>query len=298
LPRWTSPEEVAEAPALHPTAHRSPAHMNLQEKEQKLEGLLHELKRVLVAYSGGVDSAYLAWKAHQVLGNNALAVTAESPSVPSHQRRMALQVAAQFGFPHEVIRTDEVENPEYRENPPNRCYFCKDELFSRLSSLARERAFACVLDGLNADDLGDYRPGRSAAEQHGVRSPLVEVGLTKEEIRELSRHAGLPTADQPASACLASRFPYGVKITDEKLRLVDRGEEALRAMGFRVFRVRHHEEMVRLEFGREDLVRALNPKMAADLTAVFKGLGYRFVTLDLEGYRSGSANEVLVRFPA
>ena len=272
--------------------------MNLQEKEQKLEGLLHELKRVLVAYSGGVDSAYLAWKAHQVLGNNALAVTAESPSVPSHQRRMALQVAAQFGFPHEVIRTDEVENPEYRENPPNRCYFCKDELFSRLSSLARERAFACVLDGLNADDLGDYRPGRSAAEQHGVRSPLVEVGLTKEEIRELSRHAGLPTADQPASACLASRFPYGVKITDEKLRLVDRGEEALRAMGFRVFRVRHHEEMVRLEFGREDLVRALNPKMAADLTAVFKGLGYRFVTLDLEGYRSGSANEVLVRFPA
>jgi len=252
------PEEVAEAPALHRTAHRSPAHMNLQEKEQKLEGLLHELKRVLVAYSGGVDSAYLAWKAHQVLGNNALAVTAESPSVPSHQRRMALQVAAQFGFPHEVIRTDEVENPEYRENPPNRCYFCKDELFSRLSSLARERAFACVLDGLNADDLGDYRPGRSAAEQHGVRSPLVEVGLTKEEIRELSRHA---RASHRGPACL--RLPrlalsYGVKITDEKLRLVDRGEEALRAMGFRVFRVRHHEEMVRLEF------RTRRPRQGAE----------------------------------
>lgn len=254
--------------------------------------------RALVAYSGGVDSAYLAWKTHQVLGEDALAVTADSPSVPSQQRRMALQVAAQFGFPHELIRTDEVENPDYRENPPDRCYYCKDELFTRLSSMAAERGFAYVLDGLNVEDLGDYRPGRKAADEHRVRSPLVEADLTKEEIRELSRRAGLPTADQPASACLASRFPYGVKITDEKLRLVDRGEEALREMGFRVFRVRHHDEMVRLELGREDLVRALNIEMAARLTSLFKGLGYKYVTLDLEGYRSGSANEVLVQFDA
>ncbi len=272
--------------------------MNLSEKEQRLEALLRQMGRVLVAYSGGVDSSYLAWKAHQVLGNDALAVTADSPSVPSHQRRTALQVAAQFGFPHELIHTDEVDNPDYRENPPNRCYYCKDELFTRLSSMAEERGFAFVLDGLNAEDLGDYRPGRKAADEHRVRSPLVEAGLAKEEIRELSRCAGLPTAEQPASACLASRFPYGIKITDVKLRLVDRGEEALREMGFRVFRVRHHDEMVRLELGREDLARALNAEMAAKLAGVFKGLGYKYVTLDLEGYRSGSANEVLIQFDA
>ncbi len=272
--------------------------MNLREKEKRLENSLCQMGRVLVAYSGGVDSSYLAWKAYQVLGKNALAVTADSPSVPSQQRRVALQVAAQFGFPHEFINTDEVENPDYRENPPNRCYYCKDELFTRLSSIAAERGFAFVLDGLNAEDLGDYRPGRKAADEHRVRSPLVEAGLTKEEIRELSRRAGLPTAEQPASACLASRFPYGVKITDEKLRVVDRGEEALREMGFRVFRVRHHDEMVRLELGREDLARALNMEMAARLTGLFKSLGYKYVTLDLEGYRSGSANEVLAQFDA
>jgi uncharacterized protein len=268
--------------------------MDLLEKEQKLESILRDLGTVLVAFSGGVDSSYLAYKAHQVLGSKALAVTGDSASVPSHQRRTALQVASQFGFPCEFINTGEVQRDEYRENPPNRCYFCKDELFTRLGALADERGFSAIVDGLNTDDLGDHRPGRIAAGEHQVRSPLVEAGLNKAEIRELSRRAGLPTADQPASACLSSRFPYGVPITEEKLRLVDKGEEALREMGFRIFRVRHHDAMVRLEFGTEDLVRALNPEVAARLTRLFKGLGYKFVTLDLEGYRTGSANEVLV----
>ncbi len=268
--------------------------MTLQEKEQNLESVLRDIGKILVAYSGGVDSSYLAWKAHQVLGNNSLAVTGESASVPSNQRRMAMQIAAQFGFPHEVVNTYEMSRNEYKENPPNRCYFCKDELFSLLKSIASERGYSAVADGLNADDLGDFRPGRQAAVEHSVRSPLVEAGLTKAEIRELSRRAGLPTADVPASACLSSRFPYGVAITEEKLQMVDKGEEALRAMGFRLFRVRHHEELARLEFGPDDLVRALNPEVAARLARLFKGLGYKFVTLDLEGYRSGSLNEVLV----
>jgi len=268
--------------------------MNLEQKEKKLEDVLQSLGPMLVAFSGGVDSSYLAYKAHQVAGDRVLAVTADSPSVPAHQRKMALRLAEHCGFPHEVIRTDEVDLEEYRENPPNRCYFCKDELFAKLTVMAKERGYAAIVDGLNADDLGDYRPGRQAARRHNVRSPLMESGLTKDEIRELSRRAGLPTADQPASACLASRFPYGVRITDEKLRRVDQGEETLRDMGFRIFRVRHHEETVRLEFGPEDMARALNREMAARLCSVFKALGYRYVTLDLEGYRTGSLNEVLV----
>ncbi len=269
--------------------------MDLNEKEKKLDGILLGLDRVLVAYSGGVDSSFLAFKANQALGERALAITADSPSVPSHQMKMALQIAAQFRLNHEVIRTDEMDRSEYRDNPPNRCFFCKDELFTKLQQIAYERGFSAILDGLNADDLGDYRPGREAASKHLVRSPLVEAELSKEEIRELSRRAGLPTADQPASACLASRFPYGVRITEENLRRVDQGEEALREMGFRIFRVRHHEELVRIEFGQEDLLKALNPEAARRLTALFKGLGYKFVTLDLEGYRSGALNEVLVR---
>ncbi len=267
--------------------------MKLVEKEQKLEELLKSLSPVIVAFSGGVDSSYLAYKAYQVLGPEAIAVTADSASVPSHQRRMVSRIIDQIGIIHRIIYSGELERAEYAANLPNRCYFCKDELFTRLRALANEYGSAVILDGLNVDDLGDFRPGRKAAEEHGVRSPLLEVGLNKEEIRELSRRAGLPTADQPASACLASRFPYGVRITEEKLKVVDQGEETLRGMGFRIFRVRHHEHLVRLEFGPDDFAKALNRETARRLAQYFKGLGYKYITLDLEGYRMGSANEVL-----
>jgi pyridinium-3,5-biscarboxylic acid mononucleotide sulfurtransferase len=267
--------------------------MTLEEKENRLEELLKSMAPVMVAFSGGVDSTYLAYKAHQVLGSQSLAITAESASVPSRQRRMAEQVVRQFGIHHRIVYSKELERPEYSANPSDRCYYCKDELFTILRTVAKEHGAATILDGLNADDVGDFRPGRKAGEKHSVRSPLLEAGLNKSEIRELSRRAGLPTADLPASACLSSRFPYGVRITEELLKIVDQGEEALSGMGFTVFRVRHHDNMVRLEFGQEDLKKALNPEMASRLTALFKGLGYKYVTLDLEGYRTGSANEVL-----
>jgi uncharacterized protein len=267
--------------------------MTLEEKEIRLENLLKSLAPVVVAFSGGVDSSYLAYKANQVLGSQSLAVTAESPSVPSQQRRMANQIVSQFGLNHKIVHSRELDRAEYRANPSNRCYYCKDELFTILQAIARECGSSTIVDGLNADDLGDFRPGRKAGEDHEVRSPLLEAGLNKSEIRELSRRAGLPTADLPASACLSSRFPYGVQITEEKLKIVDQGEEELRAMGFRVFRVRYHDHIVRLEFGQEDLKKALNPEMAALLASKFKSLGFKYVTLDLEGYRTGSANEVL-----
>jgi uncharacterized protein len=270
--------------------------MNLQElekKERRLEEILAESAPVVVAFSGGVDSSYLAWKAHAVLGDRMTAVTAESASVPSHQRRLAARVIGDFGIPHKIVQSEEIGREEYNRNDANRCFHCKDEVYAKLQAVAAASGSSTVLDGLNADDLGDYRPGRKAALKHGVRSPLMEAGLTKNDIRELSRRAGLPTADEPASACLASRFPYGVKITEEKLKQVDQGEEFLRGMGFRVFRVRHHETLVRIELGTEELAKALNPETAAKLVAAFKGFGYRFVTLDLEGYRTGSANEVL-----
>ncbi len=272
--------------------------MKLEDKERKLKEILESLKPAVIAFSGGVDSSYLAYKAHQVLGAEALAVTAESPSVSSQQRRMAAVIVSQTGIRHKTIYSRELDRPEYSSNPVNRCYYCKDELFARLQDIAGECGAVAVLDGLNADDLSDFRPGRKAGEEHRVRSPLLEAGLTKSDIRELSRRAGLPTADMPASACLSSRFPYGVEITEEKLKIVDRGEEALRDMGFKIFRVRHHEHLVRLEFGVDDLKKALKPKVASRLAATFKGLGYKYVTLDLEGYRTGSANEVLSELSA
>jgi uncharacterized protein len=252
------------------------------------------MRSVVVAFSGGVDSAYLAWAATEVLGARALCITAESPSYPAHHRQLALTVARQFKLHHEIIFTGEVEKPEYRANPENRCYFCKRELYTRLTQIARERAFDHVADGTNADDRGDYRPGRVAAREHGVRSPLDEAGLTKAEIRDASRRAGLPVWDEPASACLSSRIPYHHEVTPEKLRQIERGEEALHALGFRVCRVRHHDSLARVEVAREDLPRALEPHMLDAIVRELQAAGYESVTIDPRGYRTGSLNEGLI----
>jgi len=267
------------------------------EKEQALCETLASLESVIVAYSGGVDSAYLAYIAHLTLGDRAVAVTADSPSYPERHRSLAAQIARDFGLRHEIIHTNELERPEYRANPSNRCYYCKHELYTHLSRLAASR-HAIVVDGNNADDRGDYRPGRQAAREFGVRSPLDEVDLTKDEIRALSRRAGLPTWDEPASACLSSRIPYYAEVTDEKLRMIERAEEALRALGFRVFRVRHHDELARIEIARDEMPRALEADTAAAIVRALKGVGYRYVSLDLQGYRMGSLNEGLFLRPA
>ena len=267
--------------------------MSLEAKEQKLLELLRGYDSILVAFSGGVDSAYLAHMANKVLGERALSVTAFSPSVSERQKQEALDFARRHDLRHRVIETEEVENDAYRANPSNRCYFCKNELYTKLSGMAQEMGGPVIVDGTNADDLGDYRPGRAAAEELSVRSPLVEAGMTKQDVRVLSRREGLETWDKPASACLSSRFPYGIHITEERLRLVDRGEELLRNLGFRVFRVRYHEQLVRIEIAREEMSRALTPEMADLLSEEFRTLGFKFITLDLSGYRSGSANEVL-----
>ncbi len=263
------------------------------QKEASLAEILKDLKSVVVGFSGGVDSAYLAYMANRTLGEDALCVTAISPSYPSFQKEETTDFVKRYRLNHLMIESAELDNPKYRENSPSRCYFCKNELFSKLRALAREKGYHAVIDGTNFDDLQDFRPGRRAAEEHDVRSPLLEAQMSKLDIRELSRKAGLPTWDKPALPCLSSRFPYGTSISPEKLSIVDRGENILRDFGFRVFRVRFHEELVRLEFSPEELPKAMNMTMAAILVKEFKGLGFKFVTIDLEGYRSGALNEAL-----
>jgi uncharacterized protein len=265
----------------------------LRGKEEKLFGILRDLGRVLVAYSGGTDSAYLAWAARQALGDQCIAITADSPSIPESHKRDAIEFAKQFGIRHELIPSYEFENPAYAANNPDRCFHCKDELFRRMEQIAPAFGGAAIVYGVNTDDLGDYRPGQSAARMHGVKAPLVDAGLSKAEIRELSRRAGLPTWDRPAAACLSSRIPYGTPVTPENIRQVETAEEELRGLGFRQFRVRYHTELARIEIARDEMERALSLEMFDKLSAIFKRLGFTYVTLDLNGYRQGAMNEVL-----
>lgn len=272
-------------PAVEPQA--------LEAKREKLYGILRDLENVIVAYSGGIDSAYLAWVANEVLGDRAVAITADSASIPESHKRDAEQFAREQGFRHEYIDTYEFDNPDYVKNDKDRCFHCKDELFTRLEQVGRERGVANIIYGVNMDDLGDYRPGQRAAKIHEVKAPLVEAGLYKAEIRELARLAGLPVWDRPASACLSSRIPYGTAVTPTVVKTVEKGEEEIKALGFRQFRVRFHGELVRIEIAREELEKALDPSMAARFVEIFKPLGFHYVTLDLEGYRQGSMNAVL-----
>ncbi len=265
----------------------------LESKQDKLFSILGEMGCVIVAYSGGTDSAYLAWAAHRALGGSALAITADSASIPESHKRDAEDFVRRFAIPHEYIETHEFENPDYLKNDQNRCFHCKDELFACLEEVGRARGIAHIVYGVNQDDLGDYRPGQNAAKIHQVKAPLVDAGLSKAEIRELSRLAGLPTWDRPASACLSSRIPYGTPVTIQNIKTVEKGEEEIKTLGFRQFRVRFHGEVVRIEIARDELARALTTEMAARFTAIFKKLGFKYVTLDLEGYRQGSLNEVL-----
>jgi uncharacterized protein len=264
-----------------------------EEKEKLLLSCLAEISSIVVALSGGADSAYLAWAANRALGNRALSVTALSPSFPAYDREIVEQFVKKQALRHEFIETHEIENPAYRANQPDRCYFCKDELFSALDDLARSRRFAAVAYGVNADDTLDFRPGHRAATEHKVLAPLLDANLAKSEIRALSQRAGLPTWDRPASACLASRVPYGTEVTLERLALVERGEAALRELGFRQFRVRIHDNLARVEVAQEELPRALSQEMAAAIAERLKSAGFAYVALDLQGYRQGSLNEAL-----
>jgi uncharacterized protein len=267
--------------------------MRVQEKRDLLFERLTAAGRLLVAYSGGVDSAYLAWAAHEALGDKMLAIVADSPSLARTHLADALAFANQHGIPTEVVTTGEMDRPEYARNDSRRCFFCKDELFTVAEKFRAERGFEHIAYGVNADDTHDYRPGQQAAKAHGVIAPLAEAQLTKQDIRQLAREAGLSVWDKPASACLSSRIEYGRPVTLEALTAVERGEDSLRALGFRQFRVRHHGQIARIEIAREELPRALTVEMAAELTRVFKELGFTYVTLDLEGFRSGSMNAIL-----
>jgi uncharacterized protein len=266
---------------------------NLASKRTALDVKLNSLGRTLVAYSGGVDSAFLAWAAHQILGENMLAVIADSPSLARTHLQDAIAFATEQNIPLEVIATNELDRPDYIRNDASRCFHCKDELFSVMEDFRNARAFDSIAYGVNVDDQGDFRPGQAAARQHHVAAPLLEANLSKQEIRELSRAAGLRIWDKPASACLSSRIEYGRPVTRDALSVVEQGEDALRNLGFRQFRVRHHGEIVRIEVAREELAGALTAEMAAEFTRIFKALGFKFVTLDLEGFRSGSMNRLL-----
>jgi uncharacterized protein len=267
--------------------------LSAEQKENLLLSRLAEIPSVIVALSGGADSAYLAWAAHRALGRHALAVTALSPSFSAYDRSVVETFVGALRVPHEFIETHELENPAYRANAPDRCYFCKDELFTALDQLAQSRGFAAVAYGVNADDTLDFRPGHRAALEHQVLAPLLDAALRKLEIRQLSQRAGIPTWDRPASACLASRLPYGTEVTPERLNLVERGESALRELGFRQFRVRLHDKLARVEISTDEMPRALAPPMAAAIAHRLKEAGFSYVALDLEGYRQGSLNETL-----
>jgi len=258
-----------------------------------LKKILAECERVIVAFSGGVDSTLVLRAAHDALGDRVLAVTGRSPSVPSWEIEEAMDLARQMGAAHRILETDELSRSEYVRNEPDRCYHCKTELFERLERLAEEECFPWVVDGTNLDDLGDHRPGMRARQEHRVRSPLVEARMTKEDVRRCSREYGLPTADKPAFACLASRFPYGTPVTLEGLQRVEAAEKVVRDLGFRQFRVRHHGDVARLEVEPAELARAFDPEVRARIVRGLRDAGYRYVSLDLEGYRSGSLNEVL-----
>jgi len=266
-----------------------------EEKERQLLAKLAEIPSLIVALSGGADSAYLAWAAQRALGKRALSVTALSPSYSTHDRNIVEEFIRAQNIHHEFVETHEMENPAYRANAGDRCFFCKDELFSVLDSLAQQRGFSATAYGVNADDTLDFRPGHRAAKEHRVLAPLLDVGLRKSEIRELSKRAGLPTWDRPASACLASRVPYGTEVTPERLSLVERGEAVLRELGFRQFRVRLHDRLARVEIAPDEMPRALTTEMAATIAKQLKAAGFAYVSLDLEGYRQGSLNETLSR---
>ena len=280
----------------HDEASAAPA-ATLAAKEARLHSRLEEFDSLLIAYSGGVDSAYLAFAASRALGDRMLCVTADSPSYPRRHREMAERIAREFGLPHQFIETSEMDRPEYRANPANRCYYCKTELYEHLSELATARGFSAIADGSNADDRGDYRPGRQAAREFGVKSPLDDADLTKGEIRELARRAGLPTWDEPTSPRLSSRIPFQSAVTVAKLSMIEQAEDALRRHGFRVCRVRHHDTVARLEIGRDEMARALDPDISAALVRELKAIGYQYVSLDLQGYRTGSLNEILTLRP-
>jgi len=266
-----------------------------EQKETSLLARLSKAGSLIVALSGGADSAYLAWAAQHALGERALSVTALSPSFSAHDRAAVDEFVRAFQIHHEFIDTHEMENPAYRANAADRCFYCKDELFSVLDEIAQERGFTATAYGVNADDTLDFRPGHRAAKEHRVLAPLLDVGLRKAEIRQLSLRAGLPTWDRPASACLASRVPYGTEVTPERLTMVERGEAALRELGFRQFRVRLHDQLARVEIAPEELDRVFSKETCAAISQALKRAGFTYVALDLEGYRQGSLNEALLQ---